>query len=303
MGDPRTRTTSTQTRTLKQVSLFVATLFLLAGCATSTPEVDPAPQCVGEVVPDVDLIVAGTGSALPLVERIVETHSLHGNESRVWVPGSIGSRGALAALRAGDIDIGLLSREPREGELLTGSELRVFAFAVVAFHAHTGLPQHRLSMADVQRMYEGEIREWPDGTPVVLLVRERGDSSMLTVEEALPDVYAAMETAQAEGRAVTIYTDQDMLAALIRTPGAVGLLDRGLAVQGPPVLRPVPVNGLAPDSTTIRRGVWPLLKPVYMILEPNASPETHDFADYIQRYATQEDIARFGYAPTSGSSR
>lgn len=270
------------------------------GCVDRPPAAVAAPQCVNETIPDVDLIVAGSGSALPLVERIVEAHGQRGTAERVWVPGSIGSQGAIAALSAGEIDIGLVSRPVQPGELVEGSELRVFAFSVVAFHVHTRLESSALSMDMMRRMYDGEVRAWPDGTPVVLLLREEGDSSLMAVEDNLPELHASMERSRAEGRAVTIYTDQDMLAALIRTPGAVGLLDRGLAVQGPPVLRPVPIAGELPNSSTIRNGAWPLLKPLYLVLQPDASPDVVAFADAIARYAAQEDIARFGYAPPTG---
>src|SRR5690606_13013657 len=89
----------------------------LAGCATQAPETPPEDAaCAGEPQRPAGLLIAGSGSNLALVRAIARRHVELGRGAAPIVEESIGTGGAIAALRAGAIDVGLASRPLKESE-------------------------------------------------------------------------------------------------------------------------------------------------------------------------------------------
>ncbi len=249
------------------------------------PAGDPLPVCASEARPDVDLIVAGTGAALPLAEHTARLL----REERglgIWVPDSIGSRGAYEALDDGVIDVGLAARTPRDGEA-DGSTSFAWARSPVAvvLHGATGPPP---DLAQVLAAYEGSVGAWPDGTPIVPVVREDGDAGEAALASVVPRLADAMRAARASGRAVIASTDQEMATALRDTRGAIGLVDTTLVDLGAPGMLFADLGlGTTPASRE-----WPVYKPLRLVLPANASDAARAFVSR----ALSVDVVELGYA-------
>lgn len=219
---------------------MAATLFLLAcagqglvlawpGGAIAPPEVPClAPTIVSR---DAPLEIAGSGSNLPLVERVVAAWRAEEPGVRVRVHPSIGSGGAIRALLDGAINIGLVSRplRPGEGRDEFGDEPVVVWYAEVPVVAagNPDVPVESLDAERLQRIVEGREQRWPDGSPIVFVAREPSDSSLAAAEARHPALGRALREAFLSGRFATAYSDAALLDALERIPGAVGLTDLG----------------------------------------------------------------------------
>ena len=91
-----------------------------------------------------------------------------------------------------------------------------------------------LTMAELVRICKGETGRWPDGRPVVFLMRDPASPEMkLVVEkiygttpEAVNDLIAAANRGRMNHPAVIVLSsDADVVKHVASTPGAVGLVD------------------------------------------------------------------------------
>jgi phosphate transport system substrate-binding protein len=169
---------------------------------------------------------AGSGAAIPLARAAAAgLIADHPEATRRWhVAASIGSRGAIAALEDGAIDVGLLGRAPTDDEQARW-QVRVVAETAVVFATTTEGRPPAMRLDELVALYRGERARWPDGSPVRLLVRERGDSAEAAIAARAPALAAAMAAARDEGRAAVAWTDDQLRDALASTPGALAPID------------------------------------------------------------------------------
>lgn len=269
---------------------FLITLSALAaGCSASgPPEVPEGFVCESPRAEHEGLILAGSGSNLPLARKLARAYEAAGNPP-INVPGSIGTSGAVAAVADGAVDVGLASRPLRPGEPpLTVTPL---ARTPLAFFTASPREPPALSVPALVDLYMGRATTWPGGEPVVLLVREEGDSGNAVLAAALPELHAAMESARREGRAIVQSTDHDMGVALRDVPGALGYLDVGIvALDALPLqVVPIEINGRAirPDAPE-----WPLQKTLYLLTNSE-----QPFVRFATRAEVRDRLSSWGYAP------
>lgn len=231
---------------------IAAALLLAAACRDAGPP--PLPCSVGGAPRSPEVVVlAGSGVNLAPVRVILEALRARGGGPRARLAASIGTGGALRALRDGAIDVGLVSRPLSAGDL--GRDLRLHALGTVPLaivaHRSTRAPAE-LTPRELAAYYRGTVATWPGGAPVIPLVRQAGDSTMREIAAVDRALAAAMAEARAADRALTCYTDQQMRDALLAIPGAIGFLDLGtirlerLAVQVLRLRRPADGDASAP---------------------------------------------------------
>lgn len=202
------------------------------------------------------LQLAGSGSNVPITRRLAAAFRRTHPGSTIVVHDSIGSTGAVRAVSDRAIDIGLLSRPLRPGEA-TGLSTAAYARIAVVAAAHPDVAATTLSPATLIAAYRGETRHWPDGSKLVVIQRERGDSSQHAVAAALPEFARANERAWRRGMFRVVYSDRAMEAALLATSGAVGISDAGVInVQRLP-LRSFALPGITKTLSFIWRGTLP----------------------------------------------
>lgn len=267
--------------------------FLSAGGAGVAPRgaAPPGPS---------ELRLAGSGSNLPLTRRLVSAFERSRPGVRVTLHESIGSGGAVRAVQGGAIELGLLSRPlaPEERE----PRLRVVPYARVAviLAANPSVRETGLRRADLLALYAGERRQWRDGHPVVLIQRERGDSSHDAVARALPRFGGVNAHAWRRARWRVVYRDDAMQEALLATPGAVGLLDFGALVAQGLALRVLAVDGIAPSRADPLPTGYPFRKDLAFLVHGEPSATAAAFLAFVRTEAAQRVIRESGYLPLDG---
>lgn len=201
--------------------------------ATCSQEDDLAPEWT----------VAGNGAAAALVRAWARAHDVP-----VWVPESIGSRGGYAALNDGVARVALAARPPNADEA-HGLSWSAFARCPLVVVVAATNPVPRLGTPDLVALVAGDVDTWPDGTPVVPLLREPGDTGEATVVEATPELGPALRSARASARWPVARSDDDTAALVAQIPGAIAFVDPPLLHSGHHV---VPVDGLRPGDSA-----WP----------------------------------------------
>jgi phosphate transport system substrate-binding protein len=273
-------------------------LLLGAGCG-SAGEPPAAADCAPAPTRPDGLVIAGSGSNVAVVREIAKRFRRAG-AGRVRVPDSIGTGGALRALGDGAIDLGLASRPLRAAERGRGLVETLLARVPVAVVVHPEVAVADLAVADLTAIYRGERDRWPNGTPIVPLLREPGDSGNDLVARAWPELWAAMDAASREGRFTTCYTDQEMADTLAGTSGAIGFLDLGTLRIVHPRLRPVAIDGVPPTPLRAEAGSYPLVKTLAFVTVGPPTGDAGRFVRFATSPATTELLAGWGYLPPAG---
>jgi hypothetical protein len=145
-----------------------------------------------------------------------------------------------------------------------------------------------LSLEALASLYRGDPATWEDGSPVVLLVREVGDSSEQAIAATSPGLAQALAQARGEGRALVLTTDQEMVRALSTIPGAVGYTDLGLVRLGGSASRLLRLEGEAP-------GRWK--KQLSLLVRQPTPARVQRWLTYLNTEEARDALVTAGYSP------
>ena len=204
------------------------------------------------------LRMAGSGSNLPLTRALSSSFSLAESQHAV-VHASIGSGGGIQALLDGVIDIALVSRPLREGEREQGLVAIPYARVPVVVAVHASVPDARITRAELVEIFDGTRRTWSDGSPIVVLQREPGDSSHTAIDRLLPAFAEANAHAYETERWRVLYRDDAMREALADTSGAIGLFGEGAIPTSMPI-KALAIDDVLPSPETVQSGAYPFHK-------------------------------------------
>lgn len=264
------------------------------GSAEGSAEVDSDQQVIR---------LAGSGSNLPLTREIAEAFMRRFPSKRVIVFESVGSTGGVRAVSDGVVDLGLVSRPLRPAEDGLGLVVIPYARVAVAAVANLDVPEQGLSRRELVDVYAGERRRWENDAPIVVLQRERGDSSHEAVDRALPEFAAVNDAAYRQERWRVVYNDRAMYEALVSTPGSIGLLDVGATQTQALALRVLELDGVTPTEANLRSGRYPFAKDLSFVSVEQPAGLAAEFVEFIRSSDGQALIRQRGYVPLTAASQ
>ncbi len=218
-------------------------------------------------------------------------------EARLLVHASIGSGGGVRAVMDGAIDVGLISRPLTEEEARLGLVVVPYARTAVVVATHPGVPAECLSSAELPNLYSGIRSVWKEGGRVVVLQRERGDSSFLAASRLVPGLAESNDAAHREGRWRVLYDDRSMQEALVTTEGAVGIFDLGAIASQRLPIQVLCLDGVAPSAEALASGEYPLWKDLAFVARGPLEGRAAELAGFALSAEGRERIAGLGYLP------
>lgn len=263
----------------------------------------PQPPFLGEAgavparrAPRIDaLVLAGSGSNLPLTRALVAAFADGGTAPPV-IHSSVGSGGGVRALVDGAIDIALVSRPLSASERRQNLVAIPYARAPVIVAVHAGVPDRDIDSAGVLAIFDGRRTAWSDGTPIVVLQRERGDSSHSAVARVIPDLADVDERAYVARRWRVIYDDVGMQDAIASTEGGIGLIGIGNLPDDLP-LRALRFEGATPSVAAVADGSYPLHKDLAFVTLGEPDARAAEFLRFVFSPHGRDIITAHGCAP------
>jgi phosphate transport system substrate-binding protein len=244
------------------------------------------------------LQIAGTGSSIPIVGLMAQQYMQIHPDRRVIVHDSIGSTGGIKAVRAGDIDIGLVSRPLKPEEK---GEMQIFPLAetAVVVAVNAGMPESSISAADLKALYLGKKRAWKNGLPVVVIQREQGDSSHQAVNRLIEGFEKINLEARKREKWRVVFKDHLMIKALAGTAGAVGLTDAGqVHLSHSSLVKILDFEHVPPAVENLASGAYPLSKTLaFVVRSGESSALAMDFIHFTQGPAERAVLIEAGYLP------
>jgi phosphate transport system substrate-binding protein len=244
------------------------------------------------------LVLAGSGSNLPVTRELAAAFAATGAPQPV-VHVSIGSGGGIRALRDGVIDIALVSRALKPEERAQGLVAVPYARAPVIVAAHVSVPEPDISRAKLLTIWSGDVATWDDGTPLVVLQREQGDSSHSAVARVVPEFARVDDEAHQARRWRVLYTDDAMDEALSTTEGAIGLVGSG-RIDPALAIRALDVDGVDPSVDHVGDGSYPFSKDLSFVTLGEPDARVREFIRFAMSPAGREIVREHGCLPLGG---
>ena len=280
-------------------------VFLLVSMVGTTRE----PFTTGEVPRDSPLYLrstarpaevvhlAGSGSNLPLTRALAEAFESSHEGRHVVVFDSIGSTGGIHAAYDDVVDFGLVSRPLRDSEVALNLFVAPYARVPVVVAVNLGVPDDSISLPELLDIYAGRRPTWSDGTPIVVIQREPGDSGHQAVQDVLPEFAAINAAAYREARWRVVDSDQAMQEALSITAGAVGIFDLGAIVLQRLPVKPLRIDDIEPSEASVQSRRYPFSKDLALVsVEPPVGAPA-EFLRFIDGEHGRRLMRASGYIP------
>lgn len=243
--------------------------------------------------------VSGSGTAMPLVEKLAEEYERLNPQVRFVFEAGVNSGGAVTGVQDGTLDLAVVNRELKEEESAGGATYVPIARDAVAFAVGPGVGLDDVSTADVRRVYGGEVVDWaqlglPDAQMVVLDRDVDESARRLVLVPLLQDIAVGERTTEL-GKA------GEMADALAGTPNAFGYTGVGyLQAKGVDGVRLLSLDGTAATADTVAAGTYPWALTLALVHGAGGSQAVRDFVEFTSGPGASPTLAAYGYAPPGG---
>lgn len=241
---------------------------------------------------------AGTGIGIAVVRLLAERYQQDYPGVRVVVPASVGTAGAVRGLAAGKVDVGILARPLKPGEVEGGVSLPICR-APLVFFVNSGRTDVELSRRDLPALFGNTLPPFAGGE-VRALLRPDSDAGFIRLLEIFPDLTPAVAAARDARGANLALTDQDAMDMVeaSRSLVAFGALAPLLAERRN--LTAVPLDGVMPGVEALESGRYVHAVTLVLALPAKPSAEARAFADYTRSPAVEPLLRANGCLPAAG---
>ena len=217
-----------------------------------------------------------------------------------------GTHGSYVNLIADSADIILVARPPSSDELELADSLGItieteaIALDAFVFILNTANPVNDLSVAQVQGIYTGNIKNWSDvGGPNALInpyLRERNSGSQELMEELVMKNLKMIDAPD-----MILFGMMGPINKLVTDPYGIGytvyFFNNSMAPRE--AIKVCGINGIAPDPITIGNGSYIYTTRVYAAIRSNLDRNSTAYTvwEWLRTEAGQKVIAESGYVP------
>ena len=253
--------------------------------------------CPQPVKADV-LEIPGTGACQVLLRGVARAFNAKYPDHRVVVPNSVGSSGAIRAVRDNQAIMGRVAQPLRGEEKTYGLKHLVFARDMVVFAVGAKVTVKKLTSAQLLDIFSGKITNWREvgGEPglIRLLVRQPGDSSLLVIQEQLP----AFRNLAFPFSAKSIHTDPKLLELVQKYKHSVCWLTFSALKGARSPVYPLALDGITPTPENARSHKYKLQEPYALIFKEERMNELAKlFLDFIFSQECQKLMQQYGVIP------
>ena len=264
----------------RSIGFFSAALGLLSALAT-----------LSSVSAEV-LKVGGTGAATEMLRQIAPAFEAETGITLQVIP-SLGTSGANAAVADGALDISVGGRDLKKKEAEIG--LTVAATFRTPFGLVTSRPGPvGLKSAEIANLYRADKPLWPDGTPVLIVLRPADESDNVLLGNLFPGMSEAIKHARGRNDLSLAATDQDNAEMAEKTKGSLVGATLTQMTTEKRNLRFLAIDGVAPSLENYENRSYPYAKTLYVVVPSQVRPEASAFLSFIATPAGEALLRKAG---------
>lgn len=243
------------------------------------------------------LVVTGSSTVAPLVSEIARRFEIRNAGVRIDVQTGGSSRG-INDVRNGVADIGMVSRGLEAHE----TDLQAFTLALdgISMILHASNPVDTLNQQQVTDIYSGRISNWKSvggrDARITVVNKAEGRSTL-----ALFLDYFALKNSEIKPH-VIIGDNPQGIKTIAGNANAIGYVSIGAAEfeinYGVPI-KLLPLGGVDASVDAVRRGVFPLSRPLNLITRPAPQGLAKQFIEFARSTQVHDLIEAQYYVPVN----
>ncbi|MFC1657441.1 substrate-binding domain-containing protein [Candidatus Moduliflexota bacterium] len=241
--------------------------------------------------------IGGTGAGLGVMKLLGEAFREETGRRFLVLP-SIGSGGAIRAVRDGAIDLGITSRPLRESEESADIEVIEIGRTPLVFAAHPDCSCLNVTEQRLVDIYSGREKSWSLGRRIRVILRPPRESDTIVLRSISPEVSEAVDAALGNAGLITATTDQDAADYYDKLPGAFGTSTLLLLRSEGRKAKVIPYKGVDPGISTIADGSYPLVRELSFVVSARRDPAIIDFIDFVFSSRGLEILRENGCLPS-----
>lgn len=224
------------------------------------------------------LVLTGSSTVAPLAAEIGKQYEREHPKVRIDVQTGGSSRG-IADARQKVADIGMVSRalKPEERDLMAFT----IAWDGISIILHQKNPVTELKREEIIGIYTGKINNWKEvggeDAPITVVNKAEGRSTLELFAQ-----YFQLPTADMQAD-VVIGDNEQGIKTVVGNPNAIGYVSIGSAeysaVSGNPI-KLLPIAGVAPSTTAVKKGKFPLARPLNFVTMEKPQGLAKDFIEF-----------------------
>jgi phosphate transport system substrate-binding protein len=207
--------------------------------------------------PQEKLIIAGTGSSIGVMKRMVHGFQKRHPNVTVGILPSIGSTGGIKAVKEGKVDIGLSARSLKPEEKIPGIIEDAYGRTAFIFGVQESNPIEGLRLTEIEEIYAGKRRTWSDGKLIRMILRPLSDAYSVFLADINPGMKSASEKAHSIPGVFVGMTDREAAVQIERTPGSFGTTSAAIVAAERLKIKALSVDGVLPTLPNVSTGQYP----------------------------------------------
>jgi phosphate transport system substrate-binding protein len=211
-----------------------------------------------------NLRIDGSTTVLPIAQKAAEVFMKKNPSIKVFVSGS-GSGTGIKALIDGTTDIATSSREAKDKEVAAGKKkgIRLTAHEValdgIVPIVHPSMKIDNITMEQLRDIYNGKIKSWKvlggPNRPIAVVSRDTSSGTYEVWEKVV------LKKDRVRADALLVASNGQAVQTVAKNKYALGYIGIGYINKSVKVLK---VNGKTVTENTVRDGLWPIARPLYM---------------------------------------
>lgn len=280
---------------VRYLLIVVSVALALVSCSQNSTQPAEVPTDTPAAETKEKLQFSGSTTVQPLAEKLAEVYQIQ-HPGLDLVIGAGGSRVGIQAVQEGTADIGMVSRELRDGEMTEGMEKHQIAIDVLAMIVHPSNPVEELSLEQLKDIYTGKITNWEkvggDDMPIAPLIREVSSGTRGAFDEIVLEDESPIETEEN-----TKITAGEVSTEVKENPSAIGYVGFG-HLSGDEV-KVLAIDGVVPSPEVAIDGTYKLKRPLNLLTGPLSREQAQEFIDFVLSDEGQQIVEEDGWVPVA----
>lgn len=278
-----------------RVGIFLLLLTqLVMACSRQEPEAKPA-SGVARAKEKI-IRVSGSDDVYPLAQVLAHQFEKKNAGYRVVFSPATHSRGGIADVTLGTVDVGLISRPIAPEEERSGTTFLHLAHDIIAFAAAQKVPVKSLSRQQLLDIYSGKITNWKEvgGRDAAIVVLDLPEHTSLKLMLRQLLFGPSFEVTQ---NAIVLKRPKDVTTSLVEIENSIGYLSLGdmfLESMGVTILQ---VDAVDPSLSNFRKGLYTLSRPFGLLIGPSPAKNTMLFVKFIYSEEARRTMELHGFPP------
>jgi phosphate transport system substrate-binding protein len=228
------------------------------------------------------LIISGTGSSISAMQLMAKGFQKKHPGVTVNVLPSIGTTGGIKAVNEDKIDIGLANRPLKPEERSAKAIEMPYARTAFIFGVQNSNPTKGFTLEQLEEIYAGKRKTWPDGTHIRLVLRPLSDAFSAYLANINPGFKSAAEKSHSIRGLFVGGTDQEAAGQIEKTSGSLGITSYSVVTAEKRNIKALSVDGVTPTPSNVSAGKYPYAMTLSLIYKKDKyKGAVKDFIEFV----------------------